>query len=104
MVRVSGLCLLLLPSLLSAADFAEERRMAFMHACMLDATVAAGQRETLCHCLYNALAYKDSTRFGVSDAMNLDERVWEAPDRRLPTNSLGLALRELRQNCMRESR
>lgn len=102
MVRASSLLLLLtLAVSASANDFAEQRRLAFMHACMLDATVAAGQRESVCRCLYNTLAYGADTAYGVSDVMNLDERVWEAPDRRLPNNPLGMALRELRQSCLR---
>ena len=85
-----------------AADFAAAREQQFMQACMTDATVAAGQREALCHCVFDAFAYGGQTRFGMTDVLTLDERVWEAPDRRLPRGALGDSVRGIRQACVRE--
>lgn len=85
-----------------AVDFAAAREQQFMQACMTDATVAAGQREALCRCVFEAFAYGSATRFGITDVLALDERVWEAPDRRLPRDALGDGVRRIRQACVRE--
>lgn len=84
-----------------AEDFAAAREQHFMRSCMTDATVAAGQREALCRCVFEAFAYGEETRFGVTDVLALDERVWEAPDRRLPRSAVGDGVRSIRQACVR---
>ncbi|REH39902.1 hypothetical protein DFR26_0096 [Paraperlucidibaca baekdonensis] len=86
-----------------AVDFAAAREQQFKQACMTDATVAAGQREALCRCVFEAFAYGGDTRFGITDVLALDARVWEAPDQRLPKSALGDNVRSIRQACVRES-
>lgn len=84
----------------AAKDFASEREERFMRACLSDATVAAGQRQALCACVRDAFAYGGQTTYGLTDVLTLDAREWEAPDRRLPRNSLGQEVRLIRQNCL----
>ncbi|MEL0028842.1 MAG: hypothetical protein VW625_09320 [Perlucidibaca sp.] len=84
-----------------ALDFAAEREERFMQACMRDATVAAGQRQVLCACVRDEFAYGGRTSFGLTDVLALDERDWEAPDRRLPRDSLGQEIRRIRQACLK---
>lgn len=84
-----------------AVDFAAEREERFMQACMSDATVAAGQRQALCRCLRDEFAYGGRTSFGLTDVLALDMRLWEAPDRRLPRDSLGQEVRRIRQSCLK---
>ena len=81
-------------------DFVREREARFMQACLSDATVAAGQRQALCACVRDAFAYGGQTTFGLTDVLTLDDRDWEAPDRRLPRNSLGQEVRLIRQSCL----
>ena len=97
---ISGL-LLAAAGPLAAVDFAAERDERFMQACMSDATVAAGQRQGLCRCLRAEFAYGGRTSFGLTDVLALDARFWEAPDRRLPHDSLGREIRRLRQACLK---
>lgn len=85
----------------AAVDFAAEREERFMQACMNDATVAAGQRQALCDCLRDAFAYGRQTSFGLTDVLALEARFWEAPDRRLPRDSLGQEVRRIRQACLK---
>lgn len=85
-----------------SADHAAEREARFMQACMSDATVAAGQRQALCACVRDEFAYGGQTSFGLSDVLTLPEHVWEAPDRRLPGDSLGREVRRMRQGCLRQ--
>ncbi|MEO6699487.1 MAG: hypothetical protein ABIR53_07150 [Paraperlucidibaca sp.] len=92
----------MLPASALAVDFAAAREQQFMRSCMTDATVAAGQREAVCRCVFEAFAYGADTRFGLTDVLALDERVWEAPDRRLPRSALGDGVRSIRQACVRE--
>lgn len=101
-LRLAALATLLIPASVFAVDFAAAREQQFMQACMTDATVAAGQREALCRCVFEAFAYGGDTRFGITDVLALDDRVWEAPDRRLPRNALGEGVRQIRQACVRE--
>lgn len=84
-----------------AADFAQAREERFMQACLSDATVAAGQRQALCSCIRDAFAYGGQTSFGLTDVLALDVRDWEAPDRRLPRDALGLEVRRVRHACLR---
>jgi hypothetical protein len=84
----------------AAKDFAGEREERFMQACLSDATVAAGQRQALCSCVHDAFAYGGQTTFGLTDVLTLEAREWEAPDRRLPRNSLGQEVRLIRQACL----
>lgn len=84
----------------AGSDFASEREERFMRACLSDATVAAGQRQALCACVRDAFAYGGQTSFGLTDVLTLDAREWEAPDRRLPRNSLGQEVRLIRQGCL----
>lgn len=98
-----GLSLTLTAALALAGpvEHAAEREARFMQACMSDATVAAGQRQALCACVRDEFAYGDRTSFGLSDVLTLPEHVWEAPDRRLPGDSLGREVRRMRQACLR---
>lgn len=98
-----GFALVLMTALALAgtAEHAAEREARFMQACMSDATVAAGQRQALCACLRDEFAYGGQTSFGLSDVLTLPEHVWEAPDRRLPGDSLGREVRRMRQGCLR---
>lgn len=84
-----------------ATDFAGAREERFMQACMRDATVAAGQRQALCTCVRDEFAYGGRTSFGLTDVLALDEREWEAPERRLPRDSLGQEIRRMRQSCLK---
>jgi hypothetical protein len=84
----------------AAKDFAREREVRFMQACLSDATVAAGQRQALCACVRDAFAYGGQTTFGLTDVLTLEDSDWEAPDRRLPRNSLGQEVRLIRQSCL----
>ena len=84
----------------AAKGFAAEREAQFMQACLSDATVAAGQRQALCSCVRDTFAYGGQTTFGLTDVLTLDARDWEAPDRRLPRNSLGQEVRRIRQACL----
>jgi len=84
----------------AAKDFVRVREARFMQACLSDATVAAGQRQALCACVRDAFAYGGQTTFGLTDVLTLDDRDWEAPDRRLPRNSLGQEVRLIRQSCL----
>lgn len=84
-----------------AVDFAAEREERFMQACMSDATVAAGQRQALCACVRDEFAYGGTTSFGLTDVLALEVRQWEAPDRRLPRDSLGQEIRRIRQACLK---
>jgi len=81
-------------------DFVRARDAQFMQACMSDATVAAGQRQALCACVRDAFAYGGQTTFGLTDVLTLEASDWEAPDRRLPRNSLGQEVRQIRQACL----
>ncbi len=101
-LKLAALASLLMPASAFAVDFAAAREQQFMQACMTDATVAAGQREALCLCIFEAFAYGGETRFGITDVLALDDRVWEAPDRRLPRDALGEGVRQIRQACVRE--
>ena len=101
-LKLAALATLLMPASAFAVDFAAAREQQFMRTCMTDATVAAGQREALCRCVFEAFAYGGDTRFGITDVLALDDRVWEAPDRRLPRNALGEGVRQIRQACVRE--
>ena len=92
--------MLSLPALLPAADLAGQREAQFMQACLRDATVPAARREALCTCVREAFAYSSDTRFGQSDLLTLAESVWEAPDRRLPRDTLGMEARRIRQGCL----
>lgn len=83
-----------------AGNLAVDRKAAFLQACLRDATVPAGRREALCTCIRNAFAYGTQTRFGQSDLLSLPEVVWEAPDRRLPADTLGDEVRQVRQACL----
>ena len=85
----------------AAVDFAAEREERFMQACMRDATVAAGQRQALCACVRDEFAYGGLTSFGLTDVLALDVREWEAPERRLPRDSLGQEIRRIRQSCLK---
>lgn len=87
-------------SVWAAKDFAGEREERFMRACLSDATVAAGQRQALCSCVRDAFAYGGQTTYGLTDVLTLEAREWEAPDRRLPRNSLGQEVRLIRQSCL----
>lgn len=103
-VMRAGLLLLLAggnASALAAVDFAAEREERFMQACMSDATVAAGQRQALCACVRDEFAYGEKTSFGLTDVLALEVRQWEAPDRRLPRDSLGQEIRRIRQACLK---
>lgn len=100
---IAGLAMFLLAMsgvVRAAPDFAAEREERFMRACLSDATVAAGQRQALCACVRDAFAYGGQTSFGLTDVLTLDAREWEAPDRRLPRNSLGQEVRLIRQGCL----
>jgi len=88
-------------ALAAAPDFAAEREERFMQACMRDATVAAGQRQALCACVRDEFAYGGHTSFGLTDVLALDDKEWEAPDRRLPRDSLGQEIRRIRQACLK---
>lgn len=92
---------LLSGSAAAGVDFAAEREERFMQACMSDATVAAGQRQALCACLRDEFAYGGKTSFGLTDVLALEVRQWEAPDRRLPRDSLGQEIRRIRQACLK---
>ena len=85
----------------AGVDFAAEREERFMQACMSDATVAAGQRQALCACVRDEFAYGGRTSFGLTDVLALEVRQWEAPDRRLPRDSLGQEIRRIRQACLK---
>ncbi len=71
----------------------------FMRLCLKDATVAAGKREQLCACVHNGFAYGAQTGFGLSDAITLDPWAWEAPEKRMPADELGQAVRQIRKQC-----
>lgn len=86
---------------LASTDFAADREERFMQACMTDATVVAGHRQVLCNCIRDEFAYGTETSFGLSDVLALDAREWEAPDRRLPRDSLGHEVRRIRQACLK---
>ncbi len=86
---------------LAAVDYAGEREERFMQACMSDATVAAGQRQALCACVRDEFAYGGRTSFGLTDVLALEARQWEAPERRLPRDSLGQEIRRIRQTCLK---
>lgn len=73
----------------------------FMRICLKDMTVAAGKREELCECVHDVFAYGD-TRFGLSDAIALDPRSWEAPDKRMPQDEIGEEVRRVRKECLNE--
>ncbi|MDP1540995.1 MAG: hypothetical protein U0998_05525 [Moraxellaceae bacterium] len=95
----------MLPLLLTAVNanalsLAQERQDQFMQVCMTDATVAAGNRNQLCRCLFDAFAYGSDTRFGVTDVLTIPERNWEAPARRMANDALGNEVRRLRQRCL----
>lgn len=85
----------------AGTDFAADREERFMMACMTDATVVAGQRQALCTCVRDEFAYGGQTSYGLSDVLALDARQWEAPDRRLPRDSLGQEVRRIRQACLK---
>ena len=81
-------------------DLVRARDAQFMQACLSDATVAAGQRQALCACVRDAFAYGGQTTYGLTDVLTLEASDWEAPDRRLPRNSLGQEVRLIRQACL----
>lgn len=92
--------LLMMTANVNALSLAQERQDQFMQVCMTDATVAAGNRNQLCRCLYDAFAYGSDTRFGVTDVLTIPERNWEAPARRMANDALGNEVRRLRQRCL----
>jgi len=92
--------LLLIAANANALSLSQERQDQFMQVCMTDATVAAGNRNQLCRCLFDAFAYGGDTRFGVTDVLTIPERNWEAPARRMANDALGNEVRRLRQRCL----
>lgn len=94
-------CLLLLVPLgaLAADGDVENPKEYFMRLCLKDMTVAAGKRVQMCECVRDMFAYGD-IRFGLSDAISLDPQSWEAPEKRMPQDELGSAVRNVRRQCL----
>ena len=93
---VAGFCLL--PALPAAAADSDPK-LVFMSLCLRDATVAAGRREHLCECVRDNFAYGDNG-FDLSDAIALDPRFWEAPEKRMPQDDIGNQVRRARKECL----
>jgi hypothetical protein len=94
-------CGSLLP-LLAQADgdmAAGNPKLYFMSLCLRDATVAAGRREQLCECVRDSFAYGNNA-YALADAIALDPRLWEAPEKRMPQDDIGNEVRRARKDCM----
>jgi len=94
-------CLLFLPVLAQASvDMATaDPKQYFMGLCLRDATVAAGRREQLCECVRDSFAYGNNG-YALSDAVALEPRLWEAPEKRMPQDDIGNEVRRARKECL----